>query len=585
MKNSNLFPFQRNRYFYGKLLSVDDFELEQRYMNDKRRLVNRFLFGPGIVTGLYVVDVDEQTLSVEAGFAFDTWGREVVVDKPVLKKLSLIDGYDHCIEENAETVYLCMEYDEEETEPVHNISGTLMAGENEGENSCARVREGYRLFLTDAEPEEIEKASLSAEGYYRQSIRVWQDDEVKITQSIRRFVRNGTQVDLCVHVENKGRSTLAFSYDVVLNGLGTSEGKSRLTVAFDEMAVERTGDYELHFPLNVNGVAGDVAELTVDPESVTYKISGAVSDASFEGVLEAEVVDISEVDALEQAYYRMPMEKVAVQGYQSPIYLAKITLVSAMDTCVIEKVENAPFGQYVSNQMLDKAKDNLRGNNPQYVNTVSGAPTGVMTGESESAPATESVRIAQGMAEIVIKGGGQRGDKFFSQDITHGLGLGRVSVILGLERNSGKVVYGSGEIFENKEDPGIDAEIAASVNEEDGSFVIGARLLSGVKGGRIRIHWTAFRDAKDTADSKNEKRIFIKPNLLELAVRESHRLEAVCENMVEKGVSWSVREEGGFIDEPGLYTAPNTPGVYEVVARSIAFPDVKASIFVVVRGE
>lgn len=45
MKNLKYFPFERNRYFYGKLLSVDDFDAEQRYMNDKRRMLNRFLHG------------------------------------------------------------------------------------------------------------------------------------------------------------------------------------------------------------------------------------------------------------------------------------------------------------------------------------------------------------------------------------------------------------------------------------------------------------------------------------------------------------------------------------------------------------
>ena len=41
MKNLNYFPFERNKYFYGKLLSVDDFETEQKYMNNKRRMGNR----------------------------------------------------------------------------------------------------------------------------------------------------------------------------------------------------------------------------------------------------------------------------------------------------------------------------------------------------------------------------------------------------------------------------------------------------------------------------------------------------------------------------------------------------------------
>ena len=43
-----MFPFERNRYFYGKLLTVRDFESEQKYFNDKSRLLNRLLFGSGV---------------------------------------------------------------------------------------------------------------------------------------------------------------------------------------------------------------------------------------------------------------------------------------------------------------------------------------------------------------------------------------------------------------------------------------------------------------------------------------------------------------------------------------------------------
>ena len=45
MNNSNFFPLERNRYFYGKMLTARDFETEQRYFNNKRRLLNRTLYG------------------------------------------------------------------------------------------------------------------------------------------------------------------------------------------------------------------------------------------------------------------------------------------------------------------------------------------------------------------------------------------------------------------------------------------------------------------------------------------------------------------------------------------------------------
>ena len=71
--------------------------------------------------------------------------------------------------------------------------------------------------------------------------------------------------------------------------------------------------------------------------------------------------------------------------------------------------------------------------------------------------------------------------------------------------------------------------------------------------------------------------------MLELTVRDSYTLEAVCENMAEKKVRWNVQEHGGTVDEFGVYTAPGIPGVYEVMAQSIAFPEVRASIYVLVR--
>ena len=79
-------------------------------------------------------------------------------------------------------------------------------------------------------------------------------------------------------------------------------------------------------------------------------------------------------------------------------------------------------------------------------------------------------------------------------------------------------------------------------------------------------------------------KLMIKPNSLVLKPRETRYLEAVCLNMTNKTVRWSVSPDtGGDIDANGLYTAPNTEGVYEVVAQSAIYPELKASIMVVVR--
>ena len=50
MKNLQYFPFERNQYYYGKLMTQQDFVSEQKYINDRRRLINRFLLGTGVVS-------------------------------------------------------------------------------------------------------------------------------------------------------------------------------------------------------------------------------------------------------------------------------------------------------------------------------------------------------------------------------------------------------------------------------------------------------------------------------------------------------------------------------------------------------
>ena len=167
MKNLKYFPFARSRYFYGKLLTVDDFETEQKYMNDKRRLVNRFLHGSGVVCGMNVVRVDDRTISVEMGLALDFAGREIVVDAPVIRKLDMIDGYDDTAGEDG-YLYLCIEYAEQETEPVHSIAGAGARGTGEVEYN--KFSEGYRIFFTSQEPEH---EGFTTANYYQDTKTVY----------------------------------------------------------------------------------------------------------------------------------------------------------------------------------------------------------------------------------------------------------------------------------------------------------------------------------------------------------------------------------------------------------------------------
>ena len=51
---TGLSAFERNRFFYGLLMGVDQFQKDMNYSNGKRWLLNRLVTGSGVVCGLGV---------------------------------------------------------------------------------------------------------------------------------------------------------------------------------------------------------------------------------------------------------------------------------------------------------------------------------------------------------------------------------------------------------------------------------------------------------------------------------------------------------------------------------------------------
>jgi hypothetical protein len=71
--------FDRPRFFSGRLLTADDFALEQNYLRGKLKRHNRTLHGFGIVSGLSAT-VQSGKVIITAGLALDCEGNELVVE-------------------------------------------------------------------------------------------------------------------------------------------------------------------------------------------------------------------------------------------------------------------------------------------------------------------------------------------------------------------------------------------------------------------------------------------------------------------------------------------------------------------------
>ncbi len=81
----------RNRYFFGKVMGVDDFSAEQDYLRDKHRRHNLLLHGVGVVWGLDVSVHTSQAnggqISVTPGLAVGPDGEELLVCEPLTSAL------------------------------------------------------------------------------------------------------------------------------------------------------------------------------------------------------------------------------------------------------------------------------------------------------------------------------------------------------------------------------------------------------------------------------------------------------------------------------------------------------------------
>ena len=69
---------RRNKYFYGKRMDVQHFQMEQDYGKLKQWLLNRLTLGKGVLCGLRVSVIDGR-LCVDPGVAIDGLGREIIV--------------------------------------------------------------------------------------------------------------------------------------------------------------------------------------------------------------------------------------------------------------------------------------------------------------------------------------------------------------------------------------------------------------------------------------------------------------------------------------------------------------------------
>lgn len=613
MNNNTYFPLERNRYFYGKMLTARDFEIEQRYFNNKRRLINRTILGVGVVCGLGVYQNDDSSFSVETGMALDYLGREIVVPAPVIRKLQMVEGADSL--EKSDQAYLCLNYAQDDREPVNSIG----AADSQSEQ-YNKIDEGFRLYLSTDAPD---AAEIFGGAGTNSVTTVYSSNGLRIIRIVPRLALSGDELNVrFVILKGIDSHPVSFTYSFESEYFRQGDQDKTVKLTFTEDKNLKKDVFNVEYSLRTAQVSEMAVTLGEGKASISVKMGDFTDVAEISDNPEVYLCGTEESLSVMRDTRMSTLER-HIGGENTPIYLAKIDCMNIGTGFIIRHITPLPFGQRVSfgadsarpteaaaaapvetsgAPSLAKSESFLRGGVSTEVETLEyWQKPQVSASYSQrnkslnfrfGIPSSEAYdyATASGVVDIPISGAIRVNARFTSAEISHTLGIGDVSVTASVEYTEAgerRLLFGNGEIFasksENKAVPKIDSAVV--LYPDRGTFKVGIMLSDYVEGHSVRVRWFAYKPTRDTAVMRSKDNIVIKttPDIQKMKPLERIRFKADVEGTADKGVIWSVKDpDGGNIDDNGLYQAPSAPGTYEICAVSTADGESRTSAFVIV---
>lgn len=593
MENKQYYSCERNNYFFGKLMTVRDFESEQIYMNSKRRLGNKMMGGAGIVSGLDVILVDNKTFSLEPGMALDYMGREIVVPEPYVRRLNVIDGF----EENKDKgiVYLCLKYKENLKESTFSVAGS---GKSNGvSQEYNRISEGYELFLTANTPKEAE---LKLDSLINQRFEIFNQDGIKLSVELDKYVNPGNCIKLTTIFE-KANVEAPTSYSFSLGGefFKTVDGEENLEVSYQETEISTYKTVKKDYYLYCDASAEAMANIIVDKRKFTIKVGTEEIKATEDISIPVAIKTAPIRDIVVSDYYARNFSDIIDDVDNKYIYLAKFHIVTNQLAYFIESFEKHPFKQYLySNELLSLIQkiDAEAYKTPSVVSAEINSERA--KSEIQELPAPISDNIVTGVERINLGFNPKVGKCYYSYEFVHGLGQGNVALVTAIDNKAnyltddkGLLVFGDKSIF-SKEEISISApnvQVAAVVNSEKGTVRLGVKLMEKTTAQAVDIRWWAYKPSDISKETEEDLvideniKVVITPNTVRVKPLEQVRFEAHIDGAISQEIRWTMVDENtGTIDNNGLYTAPSKEGVYEVKAFSAKFDNKFDSAYVVV---
>lgn len=594
MNNNQLYPFQRNRYYSGKLLTSADFQAEQDYYNNKERFMNSLMYGSGIICGLGVISLDDLSILVESGVAIDGLGREIILESSAVKRLSAIEGFD---EITSDEVSLCIRYEEKPVNSVYSVN----KGQADNDFEYSRISETCQLFLID---KEVADASYDMETEFLNKGVLYEDSDFEVALSIPTTVSKKRVVKMIATITKRSAASSKISLHGILQipGFLTPDNTHEIELNFENVALEEGEVYEKEYWVTVTD--SDQEDTLIILESGTghaYVNDEAVNMPSgFE--LKVMLSSAHPRELVNREIGRMSLEMRDIGGYDEYIRLADITLVSTAGAYIIQDVEENSVKKYIG----APAQNLLRSSYLDYFVKEGSIKNPMVRAKAskENTPGTGLIdhaklpEVATGVLEIPLGDVARKGDIKYSGEIVHGLGKGNVYVQIGFEtivenatfdgRSSKMTIYGNADLFRKEKAEAPMVETAVKVLNDKGSFVVAAKLLENVDYLVLTYRWVAMRfpagNDLGIAEDYSGKSIIPETPTVVLETKESHFFGVRFENMETCTLMYELTEEdSGEITSDGIYTAPAKEGVYEIRIYCMDMPVICAYAYAIVK--
>lgn len=591
MPNSQLYPFERNRYYPGKMLTTADFQAEQSYHINKMRFMNSLMYGAGIVCGCGVFNLDDLSILVESGVVIDNSGREIIIDSSVVKKLSTIEGFEQI---NSDMVSLCVRFKETDIHSVYAVGHK----ESDQDYEYNRISEGFELFLVDKD-EFDEGIDFGSEFFSKERIFKGADFEGYLVMP--NIACKGRNVKIRLEIRKTSNADSRLTYNGILDipGFSAPDKSQQINIGVDDVELEEGGVFVKDYWMSVQNMPGIESNVILRSGSSSAFVNDAAIPTESSVTLRVRLSEETPGALISRELGKLNLEMRQSFGDDS-IKLADIRLMRTDSAYVIEEVTEPKKNEYI-----DLPSQNaIRNEYMEYYVKESeiSAPVQVSVPEHTGIPeasvtASELKNVATGVLEIPLGKDAKAGDIRYSGEITHGLGNGNVYVSIGYEylsadqalgANAKSTVYGNPELFSRQSQQLVDAETAVRVLNDKGSFVVAARLLHDVEYLVLTYRWVAikFPSGNDIeAADYYGKSITAKTPTVVMRPRENYYFGVQFNNMDPVSITYELTATGsGEITTDGVYTAPGKEGVYEIRIYCSDMPMVCTYAYAIVKS-